>query len=91
MVDEKTAEVLEKNRLFMEGLFSKYPHFRPLPEQTVANELRKQADAIEHAEALDRLERMHTNRIRSLASCRPAILAATVVGERIANPHQKGQ
>jgi hypothetical protein len=88
MVDEKTTEVLEKNRQFLEELYSKYPEFRPPPGQTVANELRKQADAIEHAEVLDRLERMIAKRIRSLESCRPAIFAATVAGERTTNPNK---
>ena len=88
MVDEKTTEVLEKNRQFMEELYSKYPELRPAPRQRVADELRKQADAIEFAEVLDRLERMNAKRIRSLAACRHAIFAATVVGKRIANPNQ---
>jgi len=88
MVTEKTTEVLKNNPQFMEELYSKYQELRPPPGQIVANEFRKQADAIEHAEALDMFERMTANRIRSLASCRPAILAATVAGEKTPNPNQ---
>ena len=87
-VDEKTTEVLERSRQSMEELYSKYPKFRPSPTQEMADALRKRADAIEHAEVLDRIERMSAERIRSLASCRPAVFAATVAGERTANPNQ---
>jgi hypothetical protein len=77
MVDEKTDEALEKNREFMEEIYLKHPELRPSPHQTMANELQKQADAIERAELLEKLEQLRTQRLMALKSCRPVILAAT--------------
>ena len=74
-------EALEMARQQMAETYSKYPELRPLPRQTIAGTLREQADAIEFAGALDMLARGKAQRIRSLASCRPAILAARVTGD----------
>ena len=77
MVNEKTNEVLEQNRQFMEELYSKHPELRPSPNQIVADDLRKQADAIEHAELLGKLEQLNAQRIIKLKSCRSIILEVT--------------
>lgn len=77
MAQKRVNEALAKNRQFMEEIYSKYPELRPSPHQTMADELRKQADAIEHAELLEKLEQLRTQRLMTLKSCRPVIIAAT--------------
>lgn len=77
MVDEKGKDILEENEKFMEEQYSKYPELRPSPQKTVADELRRQADAIERAQLLQTIDQMYAKRIRLLKLCRPTILAAT--------------
>jgi len=74
IVDEKTNEALEKNRLYMEELYSKHPELRPSRNQVIADELRKKANALEHAASLEDLQRLNAKRILALRTCRPTIL-----------------
>lgn len=78
MAVEKTHEAIERARQSMEEIYSKLPELRPSPRQRIADSLREQADGIEFDEVLDKLEEINDKRIRILASCRPAILAATM-------------
>src|SRR5262249_8661928 len=47
-VDEKTNAILETSQHFMDDTFAKYPQLRPSPKETMAEELRRQADALEY-------------------------------------------
>lgn len=76
-INSTTSEVLEKNRQSMEELFLKHPQLRPSEGQIVASELRKQANAIEHAEFMVKLEQLLFQRAATLKLCRPIILDAT--------------
>ncbi|MEX2164004.1 MAG: hypothetical protein WD823_07150 [Sulfuricaulis sp.] len=76
VVNEKTKDILKQNERFMEEQYSKHPKLRPSPQQALADELRRQADAIEHAQLLQTLEQINAKRIGFLKSCRRAILAA---------------
>lgn len=76
-VNAMTSEVLERNRQSMEELFLKHPELRPSEGQIVASELRKQANAIEHAELMEKLEQLLFQRTATLKLCRPIILEAT--------------
>lgn len=84
MADEELKNILEKIEKDMEETYLKYPELRPSPQQTMADELRRQADDIEHAQLLQTIEQIYAKDIKLLKLCRPTILAATHWGlERI--------
>ena len=71
---------LEQNKDIKEAeeiLYSKYPKFRPSPEELRKRQMQRQAAAIWEAQFLQELEQTDTKRIRILKLCRPIILAAT--------------
>jgi len=77
MADKEFKNILEKSEKDMEETYSKYPELRPSPQQTIADELRKHADDIEHAQLLQTIEQIYAKDIKLLKLCRPKILAAT--------------
>lgn len=77
MADEELKNILEKIEKDMEETYLKYPELRPSPQQTMADELRRQADDIEHAQLLQTIEQIYAKDIKLLKLCRPTILAAT--------------
>jgi arsenate reductase-like glutaredoxin family protein len=80
-MDEKTDEIIENNRRSMEELYLKHPELRPSPQHTLAQELRKRADAIERPAALETFDQLSAQsnalRLMALKSCRPIIFSAT--------------
>lgn len=77
MADEKVSEALKKTRQIMEEMYSKYPELRPSPQEIIASELRKRADALEYAGLIEKIKQISAKRISVLSSCRPVILSAS--------------
>jgi hypothetical protein len=73
IANEGMSEILEKHRQSMEELYSKFPELRPSPQQTLAQELRKRADAIEGTWLQERMNEVRTQRLLALEACRGVI------------------